>query len=82
VEDLSGHLARGSSVGAALAAARRERIRTGAPTASWAGLVALGDVDVVPFPGGRRPSAPPWLWLPSALALIAIALLVARRLRR
>jgi len=69
VEDLALHLGRGETVGAALAAARRERIRSGAHTAAWAGLVVLGDADLVPVPGG-------W-WNRTRLAgLLAAALLV------
>jgi CHAT domain-containing protein len=52
VEDMSVHLARGASISAALAAARRGRIKAGAPAASWAGLVVLGDGGFVPLPGG------------------------------
>lgn len=42
-------LVKGQSVAAALTSARRERIRAGAPAAAWAGLVALGDGEAVPF---------------------------------
>jgi CHAT domain-containing protein len=53
VRGLYRHLAEGHSVAAALASARREAIRDRAPAATWAGLVVLGDGDVVPAPGGR-----------------------------
>jgi hypothetical protein len=62
-------LARGRSVAAALAEARRERMGDGAPAAAWAGLVALGDGDLVPVP------RPPDAGLParSKLGLVALA---------
>jgi CHAT domain-containing protein len=52
-------LARGSSVAEAMAGARRERIRAGAATAAWAGMVVLGDgairpLAAAPDPGRRR----------------------------
>ena len=31
-----------------------DRIAAGAPAYAWAGLVVLGDGDLVPLPGGRR----------------------------
>jgi CHAT domain-containing protein len=37
------HLAKGAAVGAALTAAKRERLHAGAPPAAWAGWVVLGD---------------------------------------
>ena len=46
------HLADGASVAAALAAAQRDRRAAGAPAYAWAGVVALGDGDQVPVPGG------------------------------
>jgi CHAT domain-containing protein/tetratricopeptide (TPR) repeat protein len=48
------HLGRGESVAAALRAAQRERAEEGAPAYAWAGLVVLGDGDIVPLPGGRK----------------------------
>ena len=57
------HLGRGASVAAALRSAQRELIAEGAPTAAWAGLVVLGDGDLVPLPGGRKGWAIPlWVW--------------------
>jgi len=62
------HLAEGRSVGGALVEARRDAIRSGLPAAAWAGLVVLGDGDVVPVRGGRRP-----LFVPvAALATVAV----------
>ncbi len=54
--ELAGHLGRGESVGTALSLAYRTRIEAGAPTEAWAGLVIVGDADLVPVPGGRRPA--------------------------
>ena len=57
------HLGRGVSVAAALQAAQSELIAEGAPTTAWAGLVVLGDGDMVPLPGGRKgPQIPFWVW--------------------
>lgn len=73
------HLAAGESVDGALAAAQAERLEAGAPAAAWAGLVALGDGSLVPFPqgvaaggGGRGRPAVTLL-----AALLATALLAA-----
>jgi CHAT domain-containing protein/tetratricopeptide (TPR) repeat protein len=75
------HLCRGDSAGQALAAARRDRIAEGAPAAEWAGLVLLGDAELVPFPGG---AGTPWLrWIaPIAILLATVAggLLLMRRI--
>ncbi|HUM11345.1 MAG TPA: CHAT domain-containing protein [Myxococcaceae bacterium] len=38
----------GASIGEAMAAAKRERIRQGAPPAAWAGVVLLGDAQARP----------------------------------
>ena len=83
IGDLSRHLGHGLSVGSALAAARRDRIAAGAPTAAWAGLVVLGDADLVPLPGGSSagPLATSWPWL-LALALAGLLALWLRRRTR
>jgi CHAT domain-containing protein len=47
------HLAQGRSLGMALTDAQRDRFEAGAPTAAWAGIVLLGNGDLVPLPGGR-----------------------------
>lgn len=70
------HLAEGRSVAQALQDAQQDRIRDGAPTEAWAGVVVLGDGDRVPFPGGRKRS-----FLP-AVAVIGILLLIALFLSR
>jgi len=72
------HLARGLSVGAALAGARRDLVEAGAPTAAWASWVVMGDASAVPVPGGARRSRL-WLWLLAALVLIAVGGVAVRR---
>ncbi len=72
------HLGRGATLGAALREAQRERIRTGAPAASWAGLVVLGNGDVAPVRGAPRR----WLPLAAAALLLALGVVAVRRWRR
>ncbi|MCU0254814.1 MAG: CHAT domain-containing protein, partial [Acidobacteria bacterium] len=82
-ESFGRHLASGASVGAALAAARRGVLAGGAPPAAWAGLVALGDPDLVPLPGGVAPARPEFPAGPVLLAALLLAVLVlAWRLAR
>jgi CHAT domain-containing protein/tetratricopeptide (TPR) repeat protein len=64
------HLGKGLSVAAALHAAQRDRIEAGAPAAAWAGIVVLGDGDVVPLPGGRKSAPLPWALAGGALLLL------------
>ncbi len=66
------HLAAGESIAEALRKAQLDRIADGAPAYAWAGLVVLGDGDLVPIPGGRK-----WLFLtdPRLLAGAGIALM-------
>jgi CHAT domain-containing protein len=71
-ELLASNLARGASVSDALASARRTRSRTGAPIAAWAGVIAIGDGDFVPFPREATRASQP---LP--MALTAVSILVA-----
>ena len=47
--EFSRRLARGQTLSRALTGARAVRIEAGAPAAAWAGLVVLGDGDVVPI---------------------------------
>jgi CHAT domain-containing protein/tetratricopeptide (TPR) repeat protein len=75
------HLGEGMSVGRALHAAQRDRIADGAPAYAWAGLIALGDGDLVPLPGGRpAPRLLPWIAAVAALGLlISMAFLRKKR---
>jgi CHAT domain-containing protein len=76
-------LGRGVSVAAALQAAQSELIAEGAPAAAWAGLVVLGDGDMVPLPGGRKDTGVPvWVWALGAGVLLALILSGLRLLRR
>jgi hypothetical protein len=54
------HLAEGLSVAAALRAAQLDRIADGAPAYAWAGLVVLGEGDLVPMPEGRPAAMRLW----------------------
>lgn len=73
------HLGQGQSVASALRAAQRDRADDGAPAYAWAGLVVLGDGDLVPLPGGRPRSNPLWIPLSAAAALLVIGALAWRR---
>jgi tetratricopeptide (TPR) repeat protein len=77
------HLGKGASVAAALRAAQRDLIAAGAPAAAWAGIVVLGDGDLVPLPGGRKGwDAPVWAWVVGVGALLALGAAAIRRSRR
>jgi len=67
------HIGRGLSVSAALRAAQIDRIEAGAPAAAWAGIVVLGDGDLIPLPGGRK-GLP--LWTPQAAGAGLLLLLL------
>ncbi len=70
------HLGHGRSVAAAAQAARRDLIAKGAPAAAWAGIVVLGDGDLVPLPGGRKGwNVPVWGWALGAILLAAAVVL-------
>ncbi len=77
-DDFYGHLARGESVAEAVASTQRRWAAKGRPASAWAGIVVLGNGDLVPLPGGasRRFTA---AW---AAGLAALALLVALWFRR
>jgi CHAT domain-containing protein len=81
-EDFYRHIGQGKSLAQALSQARQDRIRTGAPAAAWAGLVLLGDGELVPLPGGRRGGSPAWWQVGLAAVLLAAFMLAARALRR
>ncbi|HET7200748.1 MAG TPA: CHAT domain-containing protein [Burkholderiales bacterium] len=80
-ERLYHYLEVGLSVSAALRAAQRDRIAAHMPAAAWAGVVVLGDGDLVPLPGGRKPRTlmPGAATVAAALAGIAAALLFGWR---
>jgi CHAT domain-containing protein len=85
VSELARELGRGRSVSAALAAAQRSRIAAGDPVAAWAGLVVLGDGDLVPRQdlGAAEGLPPPWLgWVLGALLLLGLLALLRRRAPR
>lgn len=79
-------LAAGDEVASALAYAKRERRRDGAPWSAWAGLVVLGDGALVPWSGaiepGRRWPVHPAVWPAVLLVIAAGSILLARRFRR
>jgi CHAT domain-containing protein len=78
------HLGQGASVAAALRLAQLDLLRQNPrlPLAAWAGLVVLGDGDLVPFPGGRHPWRLWWLVAAtvatSLLSLLAFFVVRAR----
>jgi CHAT domain-containing protein len=80
------HLGQGASVAAALRLAQLELLRQDSrlPPVAWAGMVVLGDGDLVPFPGGRRPWRIGWLMAAAAASLLGMTALVffAVRTRR
>lgn len=63
-----GALRRGASVGDAVAAAKRERIRAGSPPAAWADVVLLGDAEARP----RQEEMPGWA--PGVIGTLMLAL--------
>ncbi len=83
-ERFYGHLARGETVAGALREATRERIAAGAPASAWAGFVVLGDGDARPVAAGGTHLAWTllWIWIAAGCLLLALAVLVARRLGR
>jgi CHAT domain-containing protein/tetratricopeptide (TPR) repeat protein len=76
------HLREGESVGAALTAAQRDRMRAGAPPAAWAGVVVMGDGAIVPLSRTRGGMFLVWAGSFAALALAAGYLVWSRRKRR
>lgn len=75
MDGFSRELARGRSVEAALAASRREMIRSGAPPAAWAGMIVLGDGNHVPRP---RHADSIQFALPVAIGLLLMAFITVR----
>lgn len=84
MRDFARELGRGRSVAAALREAQGSRLEAGAPAAAWAGLIVLGDGDVVPVPGGKgmgRSSLAAVLLGTSALLALLLRLRGRRRRR-
>ena len=78
VDEFARKLGSGLSVAAALAETRRGRIAAGDPPAAWAGLVVLGDGDLVLTEGSPR--FPLWSWiLVPACGLLLVILWLRRR---
>ncbi len=77
------HLGQGRSVAAAAQAARKDLIAKGAPAAAWAGIVVLGDGDLVPLSGGRKGwKVPVSAWALGVIALAGLLVLALTRWRR
>jgi tetratricopeptide (TPR) repeat protein len=75
------HLGQGRRLAAALAEARRERLRAGAPVAAWAGTVVLGDGETLVPPAPGKPGRT-MVWLAALLVAGLLAPLVLWRRRR
>ncbi|HEX4961319.1 MAG TPA: CHAT domain-containing protein [Thermoanaerobaculia bacterium] len=77
------HLGHGTSIAAAAQSARKDLIAAGAPAAAWAGIVVLGDGDLVPLPGGRKGwTVPFWAWAAGSAVLIVCLAAAFHRRRR
>ena len=74
------HLAGGSDIASALGAAKRDRIRSQAPAAAWAGLVVLGDGAYVTLPDGSGSDTArrPWVAAVVVSALVVLAPILYR----
>ncbi len=80
----AGRLTAGDRLAAALAAARADLVRRGAPPAAWAAFAVYGHGDAVPFPGGLPGTVPdprPRAFA-AVLLLLAVLAVVARRTYR
>lgn len=78
-------LGEGLSVAEALRRAQGERVAAGAPAFDWAGVVVLGDGDLVPVPGGSpsdRRGRIDWRWSAIGAVLVAVAALAWSLVRR
>jgi CHAT domain-containing protein len=85
VERFADHLGHGASLAEAMRLARGDLIARGAPAAAWAGLLVIGDGDLVPRPGGAgvRTFDPAFLWIIAPATALAglLVILLWRRLR-
>jgi CHAT domain-containing protein len=79
-DDFYKHLREGVTVSEALAETQREWSRRGRPASIWAGIVVLGNGDLIPIPGGVPPS--PWRAVAFVLAAVALVLAVVLVRRR
>lgn len=82
IERFGRYLGEGESVATALARSRRELIRRGAPSAAWAGMVVLGDGDLVPLPEGRSSSWSRSRLVPLLVAGLAVGAMLGLGYRR
>lgn len=76
------HLATGATLAESLQATQDEARAAGLPTASWAGLVLLGNGDLRPFPGTQRPARASGYRLGAATMAVFVSLLVLYQRRR
>ncbi len=67
------HLGEGSSVAEAVRATQQERRKAGAPAAAWAGIVVLGDGELVPLPDRGVAASLGW-WSLGLVLLLALGL--------
>jgi CHAT domain-containing protein len=65
-------LGQGRSVSEALRRAQSRRLEAGAPAFDWAGVVVLGDGNLVPVQGGTRSERHPAAWA-GGVALLVVA---------
>jgi CHAT domain-containing protein len=82
MDEFSRRIASGQSLASALTGARRARIAAGASATAWAGIILVGDGDVIPVPGGRAGGPGPGGWILLAALLVALAILVPLVRRR
>ena len=78
---LADELRSGHPLGEALTRAKRTRIAAGAPTLAWAGLQLHGDANFRPVVQPVHPRRR-WPWIAGSTAVLFIAWLAFRRLRR
>jgi hypothetical protein len=84
VRRLSRRLVAGDTLAGSIAAARRGRMKAGAPADAWAGVVVLGDGDFRPVPDGwvRPRRGAVWTLGAISAALVLVAWVLAYRRHR